>query len=88
MLTADGADYIGMRDRGRIKVGKKADINVIDYDALALGVPRMVQDLPAGGKRLLQPVTGYKAVFVSGEQVINNDVVLTARPGKLVRMTG
>ena len=86
MLTADSADYIGMHDRGRLHVGKKADINVIDYDALHLGVPRMVQDLPAGGQRLLQSVSGYKAVFVSGEQVIENDEVLAARPGKLVRM--
>lgn len=88
MLTADAADYLGMRDRGLLKVGLKADINVIDFDALELGVPRMVEDLPAGGQRLLQPVKGYRAVFVSGEQVIENDQVLSARPGKLVRMTG
>ncbi len=88
MLTADGADYLGMHDRGRLKVGLKADINIIDYDSLTLGVPRMVQDLPAGGQRLLQPVVGYKAVFVSGEQVIKNDNILMARPGKLVRMAG
>ncbi|MBL4672328.1 MAG: amidohydrolase family protein [Arenicella sp.] len=88
MLTADGADYLGMHDRGRLKVGLKADINVINYQSLELGVPRMVQDLPAGGQRLLQPVSGYKAVFVSGEQVIANDEVLAARPGKLVRMAG
>ncbi len=86
MLTADGADYLGMHDRGRIKVGQKADLNIIDYEALALGVPKMVRDLPAGGQRLLQPVTGYKAVFVNGEQVIENDNILAARPGKLVRM--
>ena len=86
MLTADSADYMGMQDRGRIQVGLKADINVIDYEAINLGVPKMVQDLPAGGQRLLQPVSGYKAVFVSGEQVIEDDNVLSARPGKLVRM--
>ena len=63
MLTADGADYLGLPDRGRIEVGLKADINVIDYDQLDLGVPQMVQDLPAGGQRLLQPVTGYKATL-------------------------
>ena len=67
-------------------MGKKADINIINYDSLQLGVPEMVQDLPAGGQRLLQPVSGYKAVFVNGEQVIDNDVVTPARPGKLVRM--
>lgn len=86
MLTADGADYLGMRDRGRLRVGLKADINVIDYQNLSLGVSRMVQDLPAGGQRLLQPVSGYKAVFVSGEQIIANDEVLAARPGRLVRV--
>lgn len=86
MLTADCADYLGMHDRGRLQIGKKADINVIDYDSLHLDVPRMVQDLPAGGQRLLQTVRGYKAVFVSGEQVINDDQILAARPGKLVRM--
>ena len=86
MLTADGADYLGLSDRGRLRVGLKADINVIDYDALDLGVPRMVQDLPAGGQRLLQPVTGYRLTLVSGQPVIENDEVTSARPGRLVRM--
>jgi len=85
MLTADGADYLGLSDRGRLKVGQRADINIIDYDGLDLGVPEMVRDLPAGGQRLLQPVKGYKAIFVAGEQVIANDSVTHARPGRLVR---
>jgi len=85
MLTADGADYLGLSDRGRIAVGQKADLNIIDYNALSLGVPVMVKDLPAGGQRLLQPVTGYMATFVNGERVIENDEVLDARPGRLVR---
>jgi len=85
MLTADGADYLGLSDRGLLKEGMKADINVIDYENLHLGVPKMVQDLPAGGQRLLQPVSGYKGVFVSGEMVIENDKLTTARPGELVR---
>jgi len=85
MLTADGADYLGLTDRGRIAVGQRADINIIDYDGLDLGVPEMVQDLPAGGQRLIQPVTGYKATFVKGEQVIANGDVTSARPGRLVR---
>ena len=86
MLTADGADYLGLIDRGRIKVGLKADINIIDYDSLELQVPVMVKDLPAGGQRLLQGVTGYRASFVAGEQVIANDKLTRARPGRLVRM--
>ncbi|MFK8020374.1 MAG: amidohydrolase family protein [Pseudomonadales bacterium] len=87
MLSSDGASYLGMHDRGQLKVGLKADINIIDYEKLSLGVPKMVQDLPAGGQRLLQPVSGYRATFVSGKQVISNDEVTSARPGKLVRMT-
>ena len=85
MLTADGADYLGLQDRGRLEIGKKADINVIDYDKLELGAPEMIKDLPAGGQRLLQPVKGYRATFVSGEQVIANDQITKARPGRLVR---
>jgi N-acyl-D-aspartate/D-glutamate deacylase len=85
MLTADAADYLSLRDRGRIAVGQKADLNVIDYDALSLGVPVMVKDLPAGGQRLLQPVEGYAAVIVAGEAVVENDAVTDARPGRLVR---
>ena len=86
MLSADAADFLSLTDRGRIKVGQKADINIIDYDNLALQVPVMVKDLPAGGQRLLQGVTGYRATFVAGEQVVDNDVVTKARPGRLVRM--
>ena len=85
MLSADGADYLGLADRGRIKAGLRADINVIDYERLDLGIPVMVQDLPAGGQRLLQPVKGYTATFVAGQQVIADDKVTEARPGRLVR---
>ena len=85
MLSADGADYLGLKDRGRLNVGMRADINVIDHEKLRLGAPQMVRDLPAGGQRLLQPVSGYRATFVAGEQVIANDEVTDARPGRLVR---
>ena len=85
MLTADGADYLGLKDRGRLKVGMRADINVIDHNALRLGPPQMVRDLPAGGQRLLQPVSGYRATLVAGTQVIVDDAVADARPGRLVR---
>ncbi len=85
MLTADCANYLGLNDRGVLEVGMKADINVIDYEGLSLGVPTMVQDLPAGGQRLLQPVSGYQAVLVAGQVVVESDKVTAARPGKLVR---
>jgi N-acyl-D-aspartate/D-glutamate deacylase len=86
MLTADGADFLRLTDRGRLKVGLRADINVIDYDNLSLQVPYMVRDLPAGGQRLLQGVNGYRATFVAGAQVVQDDEVTSARPGRLVRM--
>ncbi len=84
-LTSDIADYCDLSDRGRLRVGLKANINVIDHDALRLHPPRMVQDLPAGGQRLLQDASGYRAVIVAGEPVIENDELTSARPGRLVR---
>ncbi len=85
MLTADIADYLGLSDRGRIKPGLKADLNVIDMDKLRLHAPRLVQDLPAGGQRLLQDAEGYRATIVAGEVVVRYDEVTEARPGRLVR---
>ena len=67
-------------------MGLKANINVIDHDQLRLYPPRMVQDLPAGGQRLLQDAQGYRAVLVAGELVVENDQVTAARPGRLLRM--
>jgi len=84
-LTADAADYLGFSDRGRIRPGLKADLNVIDIGKLRLQAPRMVQDLPAGGQRLLQDAEGYRATLVSGEIVVRDDAITEARPGRLVR---
>jgi N-acyl-D-aspartate/D-glutamate deacylase len=84
-LTSDVADYCGMDDRGRLRPGLKANINVIDYDRLRLFAPRMVQDLPAGGQRLLQDAAGYRAVIVAGEVVLENDRLTGRHPGRLYR---
>lgn len=86
MLTADIADYVGFHDRGRLQVGKKANINVINHKNLRLYAPRMVQDLPAGGQRLLQDAKGYKAVIVSGECVVKDDTLTGNLPGRLLRL--
>ncbi len=86
MLTADGADHIGFTDRGRIAVGQRADLNIIDHAGLRLDRPRMVEDLPAGGRRLMQDAHGYVATFVAGEQVIADDQLTGQRPGRLVRL--
>ena len=87
MLSADAADYLGLGDRGRIQIGQRADINVIDYDSLSLRSPEMVQDLPAGGQRLLQTASGFRATLVAGTEVVQNDVVTKERPGRLVRFS-
>lgn len=84
-LTSQVADYSGMSDRGRIKEGLKANINIIDMASLRLYPPRMVQDLPAGGQRLLQDASGYSAVIVAGQVVLQNDQLTGALPGRLVR---
>ncbi len=85
-LTSEIADFAGFKDRGRLQVGLKANINVIDHSKLRLHPPRMVKDLPAGGQRLLQNAEGYIATFVAGVQVIKNDKLTGALPGGLVRV--
>ena len=81
----DTAQLYGMSDRGVIAVGKKADLNVIDLDALTLHAPKMVHDLPAGGKRLVQGASGYDATIVSGTVTRRHGIDTGARPGRLVR---
>jgi N-acyl-D-aspartate/D-glutamate deacylase len=83
--TSDTARLYGMRDRGMIKPGMKADINVIDFDGLRLHAPRMVFDLPAGGRRLIQKAEGYRCTIVSGEVTLENGEPTGAMPGRLVR---
>jgi N-acyl-D-aspartate/D-glutamate deacylase len=83
--TADTAAVVGLGDRGVLAAGRRADLNVIDYDALAPGSPRMVHDLPAGGKRLVQQATGYRATVVAGTVVHRDGEDTGARPGRLVR---
>ena len=81
----DTAQLFGLSDRGTIEVGKKADINVIDWDKLRLHPARMAYDLPAGGQRLVQGASGYSATIVSGTVTRRNGVDTGARPGRLVR---
>lgn len=84
-LTSVPARIAGLSDRGRIAVGYKADLNVIDHAALRLHKPVINHDLPAGGRRLDQTADGYVATIVSGEIIAEHGVPTAARPGKLVR---
>lgn len=85
MMTSDCAISVGLNDRGLLKEGMKADINVIDLDALALDRPTIVHDLPTGAGRLLQPVSGYRATIVSGVVTREHDLPTGAQPGRLIR---
>jgi N-acyl-D-aspartate/D-glutamate deacylase len=84
-LTSDNANAIGLRDRGVIAPGCKADINVIDYARLRLRAPEVVYDLPAGGRRLMQRADGYVATILSGKPVFRDGAPTGALPGQLIR---
>ncbi len=83
-ITSDNARAIGLHDRGQLKPGYKADINVIDYERLALGNPEVAYDLPSGGRRLIQRSDGFDATIVSGVPVYRDGVSTGRYPGRLV----
>jgi N-acyl-D-aspartate/D-glutamate deacylase len=83
--TRDTARLYGLTDRGTVEAGMLADLNIIDYEHLQLGNPRVAADLPAGGRRLLQRATGYVATIKSGEVTFDHGDDTGARPGQLLR---
>jgi N-acyl-D-aspartate/D-glutamate deacylase len=83
--TGQTAELYGLRDRGLVAPGLRADLNVIDFAGLGFDVPRMAFDLPAGGRRLVQRARGYDATFVAGTQTVDHDEFTGERPGRLVR---
>ena len=83
--TRDTAVQYGLRDRGLLAPGMKADLNVIDFENLGLTHPEVRFDLPANGKRLFQAARGYRATVVSGEVTLENDELTGALPGRLIR---
>ena len=68
-----------------IAPGMKADMNVIDFDRLQLGEPEIVYDLPAGGRRLIQKIDGYRYTIVSGVITYDDGQPTGKMPGQLVR---
>jgi N-acyl-D-amino-acid deacylase len=84
-MTRDTAELYGLHDRGVIAPGKKADLNVIDFERLELALPELVNDLPAGARRLIQKARGYEATIVSGEITFREGEHTGALPGRLIR---
>jgi N-acyl-D-aspartate/D-glutamate deacylase len=85
MLSREPAELAGLRDRGLVRPGYKADLNVIDLDRLRLHAPHASYDLPTGGRRLSQKADGYEATIVSGVVTYRNGVASGALPGRLQR---
>jgi N-acyl-D-aspartate/D-glutamate deacylase len=83
--TSETADFFGFHDRGRLAVGKKADVNVIDFDNMRLHIPEIRYDLPMNGRRLVQRVDGYRHTFMSGVATFEDGAYTGATPGRLVR---
>jgi N-acyl-D-aspartate/D-glutamate deacylase len=85
LQTRQTAELYGFLDRGLLRPGLLADVNVVDYDGLGLLPPEMVYDLPAGGRRLIQRATGYGATIKRGRVVLEDDHATGERPGVLLR---
>lgn len=83
--THDTARQVGLHDRGVLQPGYKADVNLVDFDGLTLHAPRIVHDLPAGGKRLMQEAEGYAATVVAGQVTQRDGEPTGALPGRLLR---
>jgi N-acyl-D-aspartate/D-glutamate deacylase len=85
MITYVPATLWGMADRGLIREGMAADLNVIDPDTIAPQLPELVADLPAGARRLVQKAQGIRATIVAGETALVDGVPTGALPGRLLR---
>ena len=84
-MTRDTALAYGLTDRGLLAPGYRADLNIIDFDTLALSAPEMVNDLPAGGRRIIQKASGYRATVCAGEVTFEHGAHTGAMPGRLLR---
>lgn len=86
MMGARNARYLGLQDRGEIRAGQRADINLIDPKTLKLGAAELHRDLPGGGKRFVQKADGYVSTWVTSERTCSGGMLTGNRPGGLVRM--
>jgi len=84
-ITQQSAEVLGLKDRGVLREGYIADINVIDYDRLATHHPEYVNDFPHGGGRFIVKSSGYTATLVAGQVVVENCAHSGSRPGEVIR---
>ena len=85
MLTSEGADLFWFKDRGTLREGSYADVNVIDFENLALHAPEFVYDFPNGAGRYVQKASGYDLTLVNGEVFMENGEHKGALAGRVVR---
>lgn len=84
-MTSAPARILGCEDRGVLAVGKRADLNVIDLDRVSERMPEYVHDFPDGAGRFVQKARGYRATFCNGEMILENDELVGARSGRVLR---
>jgi N-acyl-D-aspartate/D-glutamate deacylase len=84
-MTSAPARIIDVRDRGRIEVGLRADINVIDLERVGERMPEFVWDFPGGAGRFVQRARGYRATICNGEMILENDEHVGTRSGRVLR---
>ena len=84
-ITGKSAEIIGLKERGELREGWHADINVIDYANLSTCHPEYVNDFPHGGGRFVVKGKGYAATIVAGEVIIANGQHTGKRPGQVIR---
>jgi N-acyl-D-amino-acid deacylase len=84
-MTTAPARIIGVEDRGRLAVGLRADLNVIDLERVGERMPEYVHDFPGGAGRFVQRAQGYHATICNGEMMLEADELLGTRSGQVLR---
>jgi N-acyl-D-aspartate/D-glutamate deacylase len=84
-MSSAPARIMGLRDRGTLEVGRKADVNVIDLARVGERMPEFVHDFPNGGGRFVQRARGYRATLCNGAVVLEHDAHSGARGGRVLR---